>query len=103
VPTAWQLLLGEVRAGHRRYAGTDRGDNYQRVLAHYGEGEYADPEPYERTLGDYVLPFRPVSVTTMCNVVTLESDANAEAWRLPRILSMVRTINQRGRSVDDLQ
>jgi len=94
--------MGECRAGLRRHSGTDRGDRYQRILAHHGTGNADDPEVYERTLGDLVTPTRPTGPTDVVNAVVLETAADAETWRLERLLSMVATINQREPRPSDL-
>ena len=101
-PTAWDTLLGEVRAGHRRFVDTDHGDNYQTILAHLGEGEYEDPAIYERTLTDLITPTRPGTTTQVVNAVSSEISADAAAWRLQRLLSMVATIEQREPRPSDL-
>ena len=100
-PTAWGLLLGEIRAGHRRFVGVQRGDNYQRLLAHFGEGSYDDPEAHGRTLTGLISPLCPGRVESMVNVVSIELSADAGDWSVPRILSMIATLQGRGRQPQD--
>jgi len=98
-PTAWTLVLGECRAGQRRYADTQRGENYQRVLAHLGEGTHETPGAYERTLGDYLTPTRPGRMMDVVNTVTRDAGFDTAEWGVSRLLSMVvnieREANQR--------
>jgi len=100
IPTAWRLLLGECRAGLRRYAGTERGEAYQKILAHGGEGDYAEPSIYERTLGDLLSPVRPGRMVDCVNAVTRETGVDAADWRVSRMLSMLAGIEQSGPEPD---
>lgn len=86
------MLLREARAGLRRHTGAPRGEHYQELLAHLGEGDHADPKPFERTLGDLIDPTRPGRVMDICNAVTRKAKMDAAEWRVDRILSMVATL-----------
>lgn len=99
-PTAWELSLRECRAGLRRHAGTDLGDQYQKVLAHGGEGDYSEPSLWERTLGDILSPTRPGRMVDVVNVVTRETGIDAETWRYDRLLSMLAQVEQTGPKPD---
>jgi len=102
IPTAWRLLLNECRAGHRRWAGTQTGENYQTVLALFGEGDYSTPRIYERTMGDLIDPTRPHTTTNVVNIVSSEISGDAASWRFDRLLDMVATVDKRGTKPDDL-
>lgn len=85
-------MLGETRAGLRRWTGTPQGDSYQTLLAHLGEGDYADPSPHERLLGDLVDPTRTGGVMAVANAASREVRVDAAAWPLDRLLGMVAAI-----------
>ena len=78
-----------MRAGLRRYCGTELGDNYGSVLAWAGEGDYSDPDPHERALGDFVDPTRSARMVDCVNAVSREVGADVADWRVDRLLSMV--------------
>jgi len=92
-PTAWRLLLGEVRAGQRRHTGTDLGDHYGSLLAHLGEGDYTPPKLYERTLGDILHPARPGRAVDVVNAASREVGTDVAGWRFERVLSMHAAID----------
>jgi len=94
IPTAWRLLLGEVRAGHRQHVGTDRGDQFQKIMAHGGEGDYSDPSVYQRTLGDLIDPTRSGGFMQIVNAVTREVGSDVSEWPLNRLLNMVGGMEQ---------
>lgn len=98
IPTAWELLLAETRAGLRRYAGTDIGEAYQSAGAHFGTGDFSDPNPIQRTLGDYVDPTRPGSVRWVVNAVSREVGADAKDWDVARLVEMVGQIARERRA-----
>lgn len=87
-----------MREGHRRYAGTDPGDEYQRVLAHEGTGDATNPSAYQRPLGDFVDPSRGSSIIHLVNVVTERTGLDAATWRFDRLASMARTLEDVPRS-----
>lgn len=83
-----------ARAGLRRYAGTDYGDSYGRVLSWAGAPETADPSVSERTVGDYLDPQRPGSATTLVNTVSRVCGVDAAGWTWPRIVNMAAGVEQ---------
>lgn len=94
IPTAWRLVLGECRAGHRRYVGLSAGSNYQKILAWSGEGSFEDPGAFERPLGDFLTPTRSGSMLSVVNAVTRDVGLDASDWRVDRLLSMVAALEQ---------
>lgn len=89
-------MLREARAGLRRHTGTPHGEHYQQLLARLGEGDYADPSPHERLLGDLLDPTRPGRMMDCVNAVTQQSKQDAAEWRVDRILSMVASLEHAG-------
>lgn len=77
--------------------GTDRGENYQQLLAHHGEGSHEDPGIYERRLGDLLDPSRPGRMVDVVNAVTRETGIDATEWGVERLLGMVMQVEQEPR------
>jgi len=92
MPTAWDLLLRETRAGLRRYAGTPYGDRYQSVVAHAGTGDHTSPQTAARTLGDLTDPYRAERFTDAVNAVTRDVSMDVSEWSVVRILSAVELL-----------
>jgi len=63
------------------------------MLAHLGEGDYEPPAAHERTLGDLLDPTRPGRPTDMVNAVSREMRTDVADWRLDRVLSMLRQLD----------
>lgn len=81
-------MLGECRAGLRRYPNTDVGERYATVIAHVGDPDHADPEVWERTLGDFLDPTRPGNMMDVTNRVSQLLGSDAAEWRVDRLLRM---------------
>lgn len=79
----------EARAGIRRHSGSDVGTEYQRWVAHYGEGEARDPDVSERTLGDFLDPYRSASVVECVNLAAREVGPCVESWPVGRVVGLV--------------
>lgn len=79
----------------RRYADTERGEQYATVLGRLGEGDTAPPGLAGRTLGDYLHPFRPASPTTIVNTVSQSIGGDAAGWRFERSLAFVDGLERR--------
>lgn len=82
-------MLGECRAGQRRYTGSDIGEQYAHKLAFEGEGDATPPKPHERPLGDILLPSRPGTATDLVNQASQVAGTDAKAWRFDRVIRMV--------------
>lgn len=70
------------------------GENYQSVLAHFGEGTHRDPTLWDRTLGDLVTPSRPGGVVSIVNAATRESGTDAADWSIRRLVQLVATLER---------
>lgn len=99
-PTAWEFLQGECRAGIRWYAGTELGENYSRVIANYGEGDYSEPATAERTVGDLVSPLRSGRAMDVVNQVSREVGSDVGEWSFDRILSLYGGLEAEARERD---
>jgi hypothetical protein len=89
--------LAECRAGLRRWAGTDYGDRYGRLLSHVGDPSHADPSVGERSLGDYLDPSRPGGATALVNAASRECGTDAAAWRWARLVTFVASLERERR------
>lgn len=94
----WDDLHREIRAGQRRYVGTDRGERYATAIAFHGEGEYADPRTHERTLGDLLHPARPGRIVSVVNAAAREVATDPAAWSVHRLLDLYATLEAEARA-----
>jgi hypothetical protein len=78
----------------RRYAGSDRADHYQRILAHDGEGSWDEPATYERTLADLIDPTRPGRMQDVVNAVSRDVGTDTAEWGAARLLSALVPIQR---------
>jgi len=62
-----------------------------------GSDAYADPSVAERTLGDYLHPRRPGSVTILVNAVSREIGADAAPWSFYRLVTFVAGLERERR------
>lgn len=81
----WALLLRELRAGLRRWPGTDVGDEYGRLIAKAGSPDHADPTSAARSLGDLVDPTRPGGVMPVVNSVSRAVGRDVGGWSVRRV------------------
>lgn len=88
-------MIAECRAGMRRYAGTDRGEEYSVILGRLGEGDTSPPGVAGRTLGDYLHPHRAASPTTIVNTVSQAIGGDAAPWRFERSIRFVAGLEGR--------
>jgi len=97
VTTAWNLLIGEARAGVRRWPGTDVGERYAQHIAYAGSPDHADPLSVERTLGDLLDPTRPTRVLDLVNAVSREVGRDVAGWNLGRVWSLYGQMEREAR------
>lgn len=77
----------------RWYAHTPRGENYQTIVAHGGEGDHAMPGLADRLIGDLLSPVRSGSVIE--GVTAIRRDGmDPMDWSVAEVLAMVRSIEQ---------
>lgn len=93
-------MKAELRRGHRRYAGTARGDQYQRVLVWQMDTDAADPRPHERTVGDLVAPERTGQVVDAVNVASKHLGTDAADWSIVRLLAFLSQVDREARAED---
>lgn len=82
-------MKGECKAGLRRHAGQQWGDQFRTILNHGTEENVENPGVYERTIGDLLDPYRTGSAMHVVNAVSREMGVDAASWRVDRLLSMV--------------
>lgn len=93
-------MLAEARAGIRRWPDTDIGEHYQDVVAHRGEGQYNLPGVVARTLGDLVMPLRPLRVVDVVNAVSKEVGADVAGWRVSRVWALYAQLEREAEERD---
>ena len=89
--------MAELKAGMRRFGDTELGGQYQRVMAHHGEGDASIPPVATRTLGDVLDPYRAAEPTGIVNAVSQSVSMDAAAWSWHRLLNYYGQLEQDSR------